>query len=515
VTEPLRPYDQAAYERFCSDLAHLGFRPEPGTGRLWWSGPTRASLTPLTNSSRIQVVFFDGWPYRYAHVVVPGFAAEHVAAGIVCLWAEDDPAQIAGSTVEGLFRRLDEWAASATGGWGPADQALDPHIAFGGSSKRWAEIDLPTLLGTATNGHVGTVHGRVHGQALHLSAQSEDSPLSGPVYFRTGIARPPQDVAELRAALARRQRNDLDRGLAARRNVDQNERSGGHDHVVLAWPRHGTKDALILSFSGTGPSLKAHANATSPVDTESRLRRAGPDATLLATPRVLLAGAGSIGGHVAVILANSGLGRLTLSDSDGLRTVNLVRHVLTQQLVGDGKTLALSVRIQDSAPWCKVDTAPDLSYDPVRLADQIRAHDLVIDCTGSAPMTSALAYVAAHENIPLLSGAIYHRGAVIRIRRQAPGDTPLGQRASDPAYIQLPPDTADSAQAGFLELGCTAPVHNAPPVSVLRAAADLAAAAVDLLTGRRLLPDETLTVLTPLPHPPFDAIGTVRRDRHT
>lgn len=509
MAEPLCPYDQAAYERFCSDLAYVGFRPRPGTERRWWIGPTPASLAPLTTCRTIAVVFYDGWPHRYAHIHVPELAAEHAAGGLACLWAEDDPAQLSGSTVQGLMRRLDEWAASAVGGFGPADQALDPHIAFAGTARRWAEIDLPAALGTATNGHVGTIYGRVRSHALRLSSDTKDNPLTGPVYFRTGIVRPPLDLDEFRASLTRRQRENLDAGLASRSDTGQNEPSGGHDHAVLVWPRHGTRDALVLSFSGTAETLQAHPNAASPTDRASRLRRAGPDAPLVAGKRVLLAGAGSVGGQVALTLANSGLTGLTLHDDDDLKTANLVRHVLAEDYVGFDKAIGLSIRINDSAPWCQVETAPHLSYDPDRLADQIRAHQLVIDCTGLSPMTNALAHIAAAEGIPLLSGALYHRGSILRIRRQAPTDTPLGQRAANPRYVRLPPDTADPGQAGFLELGCTAPVHNAPPASVLRAAADIAAAALDALTGRNLFPDETVTVLAPLPDPPFDALGPV------
>ena len=281
MDEPLRPYDQAAYEWFCSDLAHLGFRPRPGTDRRRWTGPAPTSLGPLTTSKTIDIVFYDGWPHRYAHVQVPELTAEHAAGGMACLWAEDDPAQLSGSTVDGLMRRLDEWAASAVGGFGPADQALDPHIAFAGTARCWAEIDLPAALGTATNGYVGTIYGHVRNSALKLSSDPKDNPLTGAIYLRTGIIRPPRNLDEFRNLLTRRQRENLDTGLAARTDTGQNEPSGGHDHAVLVWPRHGTRDALVLSFSGTGETLQAHPNAASPTDCAARLRRAGPDAPLI------------------------------------------------------------------------------------------------------------------------------------------------------------------------------------------------------------------------------------------
>lgn len=511
MVEPLRPYDQAAYERFCADLAQAGFSPTPGTARRQWTGPTPAPLQAFTDEPRVRVTFYDGWPYRYGHITVPGWPAEHAAHGLLCLWAEDDPAQLAGKTLDGLLRRLDEWCSSTANGFGPADQALDPHIAFDGTAERWAEIDLPEALGTASNGYIGMLRGKVKGNALQLSQEDdeEDRPLHGPVYLRTNLARPPRDLDEFRSMLTRRQREHFDAGLSARADAAESVPSGGHDHAVLVWPRHGTRDALVLSFSGTGATLRAHPNEASPTDRDSRLRRAGPDAPLLGEKKVLLAGVGAVGGHVGVVLAHSGLGHLAVRDGDQMKTVNTVRHILDHTDVGYPKTICTYVKLGGTAPWCKVDIGGALPYDPERLAKAIRGYDLVIDCTGIAAMTNALGHVAAAENVPLLSAALYHRGSVLRIRRQAGADTPLGQRAADANYVPLPPDAADPRTEGFLELGCTAPVHNAPPAAVLRAAADTAAAAIDVLTARHLLPDETITVLSPLTDPPFDALGPV------
>lgn len=511
MTEPLRPYDQAAYERFCADLVQAGFSPRPGTARREWTGPTPAALQALTDAPRVRVTFYDGWPYKYAHITVPGWPAEHAAHGLLCLWAEDDPAQLIGRTLEGLLQRLDEWCAATAGGFGTADQALDPHIAFAGIAMRWAEIDLPTALGTASNGYIGTLHGKVKAKAVQLSVDVTDRPLTGPVYLRTTLDRPPRDLVEFRSMLTRRQREHFDAGLAARADVAENKPSGGHDHSVLVWPRYGTWDALVLSFSGTGPTLQAHPNEASPTDIESRLRRAGPDATLLADKMVLLAGAGALGGHVGVVLAHSGLGHLDVHDDDRLKTVNTVRHVLDDNLVGYPKTIGIDVRVDGTAPWCEVRSMGALPYDPAALAEAIRGYDLVVDCTGISAMTSVLAHVAAAEGVSLLTAALYHRGSLVRIRRQAGDDTLLGQRGVNANYVLLPKETADAREAGFLELGCTAPVHNAPPAAVLRAAADTAAAALDVLTGRNALPDETITVLSAMPEPPFDALGAVKR----
>ncbi|WP_080735732.1 ThiF family adenylyltransferase [Rhodococcoides fascians] len=79
----------------------------------------------------------------------------------------------------------------------------------------------------------------------------------------------------------------------------------------------------------------------------------GPDAELLGGTTLLIAGAGSVGGHVAVAVASSGVGAIHLHDSDHLTTANLVRHVGTPHFVGATKTEALAAVIEQHAP-CEV-----------------------------------------------------------------------------------------------------------------------------------------------------------------
>ena len=61
------------------------------------------------------------------------------------------------------------------------------------------------------------------------------------------------------------------------------------------------------------------------------------------------------------------------------------------------------------------------------------------------------------------------------------------------------------------DLGCSAPVNNAPPASVLACASLIAQAAIDVLTKRFELEDEVIDVYRPLPETPFDRVGRYRR----
>ncbi len=85
---------------------------------------------------------------------------------------------------------------------------------------------------------------------------------------------------------------------------------------------------------------------------------------------------------------------------------------------------------------------------------------------------------------------------------------PIAARRRDPAYVDLPPEDPSAVRSGFLELGCTAQVNNASPAAVLATAAEIAHAAVDVLTGRRQQADDRVVVYRPL-QAPFDRTGTI------
>ena len=142
------------------------------------------------------------------------------------------------------------------------------------------------------------------------------------------------------------------------------------------------------------------------------------------------------------------------------------------------------------------------------LSEQVRDVDLVVDCTGLFSLTAALAHVCQQQSLPLVTGALYHQGALARVQRQADGDTPIAARSLDPTYPDLPPEDTTTPNHGFLELGCLAPVNNASPVTVTATAADIVHAAIDFLTGRRNRTHDRIIVFQPMAAP-FDRTGTL------
>lgn len=293
----IEPYDEAAFEQFCIELAELGFNPRPDNPDRW-VGPIHPALRKFSDADFMDVLFRDGWPLKYAYVIVDGLRLSHVRDGTVCLWSEDDPAQLHGATTAGLWARIDLWVQTATTGFDLADRALDSYMHYTRQNNITFELPLADLA-AQTNGYLTQLSAELHSRAVLAGVDQGREKLLGAFYLRRDIGTPPATFEEFRQSLAKRQRNDLDRGMADRALAELNQPSGGYDFAALAWPRFDQHDVLVLGFSGAGQSLEATAYMPSPSDATSRRSRAGPDADALSNNNVLIAGLGSVGGGVA------------------------------------------------------------------------------------------------------------------------------------------------------------------------------------------------------------------------
>ncbi|CAN5409133.1 hypothetical protein BH11ACT6_BH11ACT6_08920 [soil metagenome] len=125
----------------------------------------------------MQIEIPSGWPLRYAHVVVAGLRTDHAADGVICLWAEDDPAQIEGRDLEGLWARLDQWAATAGAGFRAADRALDAYRLYASQSRTYrAELPFRTVIDCGTGGYTAEVYGTMQGTTLLVEQGNRPDP---------------------------------------------------------------------------------------------------------------------------------------------------------------------------------------------------------------------------------------------------------------------------------------------------------------------------------------------------
>lgn len=102
----------------------------------------------------------------------------------------------------------------------------------------------------------------------------------------------------------------------------------------------------------------------------------------LENSRVVCVGVGSLGGAVALQLARSGLGHLTLIDPDRLASANLGRHVLGADDLGKLKATALRDRIRNDLPTTEVVAHPTFAeFVMYKHPDVFEKADLVIVTT--------------------------------------------------------------------------------------------------------------------------------------
>jgi len=511
---------------FIAELEADGFeqiRPDA------WQGPIRRSLVDggHTAAERMTLYIRPSWPYLPPLIHVPGIASWHADQEALCIWQADDHSQ-RWTTLQGLYDRIDEWAAAAEHGFVGIENARNPEIYWQDATATVAGlVDIDTLIANRPNDGE-------HGEFHFIDAQSADgrhSPVvvydlrpgaftamtgtpeglthhrqvRGRWFYRTSVPRPPSTLEELRTFLTDTQRRRLDRDLRDRPVV----------MFGLFWRNEAGLVATVLLSHLTDEQHRPYALVVlRPRGRDALLLRAGPDAAALQRTRVAVIGLGAIGSHVAEQLARAGIGRLGVIDADRLWPANLVRHAAPPGTpAATPKTTAMRDHL-DQYPWVEIDT-PDIGGGYAWTIDDLRtilgSADLTIDATGHAGLAELTAQVAATERRPFISVALFRGGSVARIRRQAQDDdTPLRQRRHVANYPEIPP-LAEEAEYVGTETGCLAQVHNAPPVAVAIAAALAAETAIDHLTGRHDQPDEIIEVIR---HgdPPFDQPGRLRSD---
>ena len=508
-------FDIASLEGFRADLVASGFEPVPGTERRMWRGPIHPAFGGLTDTRSMEIVFDPGWPYRPPRVFVQGLDTNHSTLdGFVCLWRDGDLSR-EWETVDGLFSRVEDWCRRARNGWQDDDLPFDAYLNFKLKLPLMATFDFE-LLRTGI-GSWGDMNGVLANPNL---LNIRPGPATGPreargLWFRVGQlqAPPPRNLSELPRHLNRAQRKGLERALSQRRDLRGPQVSGGVDIILFAWQRQERTDLLVMACEGVGDKVEAAALVAEPNDERTLRLRAGPDSEVLKGCSAVLFGAGALGGHVAVTLAESGMDSLRIVDGDLLSPGNVVRHVAGHDQVGGPKVNAVEAAVRNHAPWTKVESiaSPANPYGSQEIAQLVENADVVIDATGNDAFVHPVARVAEGLGKPLVTGALFRGGFIGRVQRKAlDADAPITRRPDSPNYPIVPAGepAVDLAEP---DLGCSAPVNNAPPASVLACASLIAQATIDVLTERFELEDEVIDVYRPLPETPFDRIGRYRR----
>ena len=119
----------------------------------------------------------------------------------------------------------------------------------------------------------------------------------------------------------------------------------------------------------------------------------------------LVVGAGGLGSAVALYLAASGVGHITLADHDVVDLTNLQRQIAhTTARVGQAKVLSAAQAMQALNPEVKV-TPLQTQLDAAQLLEQVAHMQVVVDCCDNFQTRQAVNAACVTHRVPLVSGA--------------------------------------------------------------------------------------------------------------
>lgn len=170
----------------------------------------------------------------------------------------------------------------------------------------------------------------------------------------------------------------------------------------------------------------------------------------LTQSHALIVGAGGLGSPVALYLAASGVGKLTICDFDHVDLTNLQRQIIhTTASVGINKALSAQQTIYEINPEVDVQTIQQKSSEE-QMAALVRVADVVIDCSDNFATRYALNRICFAQKKPLVSGA------AVRFEGQI---TVFDFRHEDsPCYHCLFPDSGDDQEQRCADNGVFSPL---------------------------------------------------------
>ena len=164
----------------------------------------------------------------------------------------------------------------------------------------------------------------------------------------------------------------------------------------------------------------------------------------------LIIGAGGLGSPVALFLAASGVGTLTICDNDTVDLTNLQRQILH-------RTTSIGMNKVDSARAALVEINPNVRVnnfkervETARMHDLVKHADVILDCSDNFNTRYALNRACVEHKKPLVSGA------AIRFAGQV---TVFDLRQdSSPCYHCLFPENSENEDTRCAEMGIFAPL---------------------------------------------------------
>ena len=190
----------------------------------------------------------------------------------------------------------------------------------------------------------------------------------------------------------------------------------------------------------------------------------------LLAARVLVVGAGGLGAPALLYLASAGVGQLTLVDDDTVELTNLQRQIIHDMgTLGQRKVESAAARLAAINPDVQLRLLAE-RLQGERLAAEVAAHDLVLDCSDNFATRHAINRACVAAGVPLVSGAAVRFSGQLAVY-----DT---RDDASPCYHCLFPEEGEASDGPCATFGVLAPL-----VGVIGSLQ--AVEAIKLLAGRR------------------------------
>ena len=190
----------------------------------------------------------------------------------------------------------------------------------------------------------------------------------------------------------------------------------------------------------------------------------------------LIVGAGGLGSPVAMYLAASGVGHITIADHDVVDLTNLQRQIAhTTERVGMSKVASATQAMQALNPEVRV-SALAHKLDVKELDALVPTVQVVVDCCDNFATRQAVNAACVKHHVPLVSGAAIRMDAQLAVYD--------ARDAKSPCYACIfPPDEAPE-EVRCATLGVLAPLVGVVGSLQAMEAVKLLAGLGSRLTGR-------------------------------
>jgi molybdopterin/thiamine biosynthesis adenylyltransferase len=267
------------------------------------------------------------------------------------------------------------------------------------------------------------------------------------------LAVSPQVLAKLKRTLARERKRASVKGWIAVTFLEEGPQRG---ETRRAWL------LLEVELDRTGATQPLRALRAQALTASERARRI-PELAGLENARILVIGAGSLGGTIVFELAKAGVGRTDVLDYDSYDVNNAVRHVLEPRWAGTNKALAVSIEANYLNPFVQVHHhAAHVGGGPdhqLLLEGLIADADVVIDATGSQMAARILQRECAAKQTTLVLAALTagsYGGEIAVFRSGGPCFWCLALGQQDGSVPEPPSGPASN----LTPVGCSAPAFS-------------------------------------------------------